>query len=217
MTGSVLVLFLVSIWALPSLHASLNPPPADLGGEKRDFSETARRTQWFSDGGLERSQINVLSSLRPLVKELKEKAAKGGGNLAHLRPARCLSLRGTQLPMQRECADSWLAATDGDPCTYIRGRMEWPWQLEVDLGQEQPFGRVRVRYRQGEFATRVLVSASSDGETWQTLAERDNTDSVETLIEFRPIRARYLRYAALKPNGPNQEGVQMAISEIDIR
>jgi len=51
MTASVLVLFLVSIWALPSLHASLNPPPADLGGEKRDFSETARRTQWFSEAG----------------------------------------------------------------------------------------------------------------------------------------------------------------------
>ncbi len=171
----------------------------------------------YWDGGLERSQINTLAMVRPALAAMREAAARNDGNLARFCPARCLSLRGTPLPMQRECEDSWLAATDGNPETYIRGCMEWPWQLEVDLGVVREFRKVQVRYRHGNYATRLRLSVSRDGQEWNTAAERDNADPSGTTLEFSSVRARYLRCAALKPDGEGQAGVQMAIEEIEVR
>jgi len=171
----------------------------------------------YWDGGLERSQINALASVRPEIARFRAMAENNRGNLAFLRPVRCLSLRGTVLPMQRECRDSFLAATDGDPGTYICGCYEWPWQLEVDLASERGFSSVKAQYRHGNFATRVRLSVSSDGKSWRTVAEKENGNAAETLLQFPEVRARYLRYAALKPDGAGQKGSQMSIAEIDVR
>ncbi len=171
----------------------------------------------YWDGGLERSQINALAKMRPALAAMREAAARNDGNLALFRPARCLSLRGTPLPMQRECEESWLAATDGNPRTYIRGCMEWPWQLEVDLGAMREFRKVQVNYRHGNYATRLRLSVSQDGREWRAVAERDNADPSRTMLEFPVARARYVRCAALKPDGEGQRGEQMAITEIDVR
>ena len=171
----------------------------------------------YWDGGLERSQINTLAMVRPALAAMREAAAHNDGNLARFCPARCLSLRGTPLPMQRECEDSRLAATDGNPGTYICGCMEWPWQLEVDLGDQHEFRRVHAKYCRANYATRVRLSVSEDGREWRTVTEVDNDDPAETVLEFPPVRARYVRFAAIKPDGEGQPGVQMSISEINVR
>ena len=152
-----------------------------------------------------------------MLARMRDAAARNRGTLAFLRPARCLSLRGTPLPMQRECRESMLAATDGDVRTFIRGCMEWPWQLEVDLEEEREFRQVDVRYRPGNYATRVRLEVSSNGQEWRTVAEADNANTNGTGLVFAPVRARYLRYAALKPDGEGQLGEQMGIAEISVR
>jgi hypothetical protein len=89
--------------------------------------------------------------------------------------------------------------------------------LEVDLGHDSRFSKVSVRYAQNSYATRVRLSVSSDGKTWRTVAEKDNADKVQTMLTFQPVSARYVRYAALKPNGPGQPGGQMGIAEFEVR
>ena len=172
----------------------------------------------YWDGGLERSQINTLAMVRPALVALREAAARNNdGNLARFCPARCLSLRGTPLPMQRECKETWLAATDGNPGTYIQGCMEWPWQLEVDLGVVREFRKVQVKYHHRNYATRLRLSVSQDGREWSTVSEQDNFDPFVTTMDFPAAWARFGRCAALKPDGEGQTGVQMAIEEIDVR
>jgi hypothetical protein len=119
--------------------------------------------------------------------------------------------------MQRECKETWLAATDGNPETYIQGCMEWPWQLEVDLGVVREFRKVQVKYHHRNYATRLRLSVSQDGREWSTVSEQDNFDPFVTTLDFPAARARFVRCAALKPDGEGQTGVQMAIEEIDVR
>ena len=173
----------------------------------------------YWDGSIERSQVNTLSGVRARFASLKENERRNRGNLAIMKPVKCLSLRGSELPMQLPGGREWksiLAATDGDPATYIRARDEWPWQLEVDLGKTRSFSKVHVRYS-GSYATKVRVSVSTDGRDWKSVAEFDNDDPNETTVTFSAVSARYVRYAALAPNGPNQKGVQMSIAEIEVR
>ena len=35
---------------------------------------------------------------------------------------------------------------------------------------------------------------------------KDNADKAQTTLDFQPVSARYVRYAALKPDGPGQPG-----------
>ena len=179
----------------------------------------------YWDGGLERSQIDTLAGVRPALARLKggKEPSSALGNLAFLRPVRCLSLGGDLLPVHIEMRrhgggrDMSLAATDGDSATFVRGCREWPWQLEVDLGSQREFRRVHARYCRGNYATRVRLSVSQNGREWQTVTEIDNDNPAETVFEFPSVRARYLRFAAIKPDGEGQPGVQMAITEIDVR
>ena len=61
------------------------------------------------------------------------------------------------------------------------------------------------------------VSVSPDGQEWRTLAEQENANSDRTELKFPVVNARFVRFAALKPDGEGQPGEQMAIAEIDIR
>lgn len=171
----------------------------------------------YWDGGLERSQVNTFSGVRGELAKLKEaeKAQCGRRNLAAMCRARCLSLRGTTLPTQTRCVGSYLGATDGDLATDITGSEEWPWQLEVDLGKVQKIASVCARYYNG-YATRVRVQVSQDGKEWKDVAELDNDNPRETKVSFSPVQARFVRYAALTPNGPKQKGGQMSIAEIEV-
>jgi len=209
--------FLGSWWGCPGVRLRTRELAEYLYLVNRDGGAVTIDVMCYWDGGLERSQINTLAGLRTALARMRDTAERSKENLAFLRPARCLTLRGTPLPMQRDCHDSFLAATDGDPSTFIRGCFEWPWQLEVDLGAVREFSRVHVRYRRGNYATRVRLAISSDGLEWRTLAERDNSNPAETTLEFSPARARYVRYAAIKPDDAGQPGEQMGIAEIDVR
>ena len=168
----------------------------------------------YWDGGLDRSQVNALAGLR---RELARYARKADdANLAYGCPARILNLKGEPLEGQVFCRNMPLSATDGDEKTVLQGCFEWPWQLEVDLMAGKRFSRVEVLYRPGFFATRYRVAVSSEGKSWRPLREGENTNPHSTSVSFEPVSARYLRFAALKPDGEGQVGNQMAIAEIAV-
>lgn len=211
--------FIGAYWGMPGLRLDPKSLAEYLYLVNRAGGVVTLDAMCYWDGGLERSHIDALSGARAAIARMKAMSGRNGGNLAFMCPAKCLSLRGTPLPMQKKSRrwKSFLAATDGDPATYIRGCDEWPWMLEVDLGQDSRFSRVSVRYAPNNYATKVCVSVSSDGKSWRMVAEKNNVDPRTTELGFSHVNARYVRFAALKPDGPGQKGEQMSIAEIDIR
>ena len=88
---------------------------------------------------------------------------------------------------------------------------------EVDFEDVREFRQVDVHYRTGNYATYVRLSVSPDGQEWRTIAEQENANSDRTVLAVPAVSARFVRFAALKPDGEGQPGEQMAIAEIDIR
>jgi len=206
-------------WGCPGVKLDTRRLADYLHVVNRDGGVVTLDVMCYWDGSLERSQVNALAGVRMRMAALKAAAAKNAGNLAFLKPVRCLSLRGTRLPMQIPGGREWpsmLAATDGDPATYVRARDEWPWQIEVDLRAVVNFSRVRVEYRPGNFATAYRLSVSDDAATWREIRAGDCDGEGETVVTFPRIAARYVRFAALKPDDAGQRGEQMAVAEIQV-
>jgi hypothetical protein len=170
----------------------------------------------YWDGGLDRAQVNTFAGVREALARY-ERPPSDRANIAFGCPARILDMDGNPLPGQLFCQNSPLFATDEDLGTALQGCCKWSWQLEVDLGAEREFSRVEVRYLHESYATRVRLSVSSDGKTWRTIRETDNDNPVATSLTFAPVSARYVRYAAVKPDGEGQKGGQMGIAEIAIK
>ncbi len=173
----------------------------------------------FRDGGLDRSQLEVLKSLRPTLAAMKAQPPVPPGNLAFRKPALLLSLDGTrELPVNGGSGGMHMArmGVDGDPNTAALASMEWPWTYEVDLLQSQQVSRVRVSFAPTGYATQLRVQVSSDRQTWQTVATADNLDVRPYEAAFAPAAARYVRVSALKPDGPDQPGQQMAVAELEV-
>ena len=226
-----------SWWGRPGVKKATRELADYLYAVTRDGGVVTLDVMCYWDGSIERSQVNTLAGVRSRMAALRKSAAAHADNLAYMRPARCLSLRGTELPMQLGCRDSAFGATDGDSTTSIMGSMEWPWQIEVDLGVSRTFSRVNVRYKPGCFATDYRLSVSdtfvrgirpiatgieepvrgANDKAWTVASSgaNDNPSGTEIRLD-RPVTARYIRFAALKPNGPNQRGGQMGISEIEV-
>ena len=93
---------------------------------------------------------------------------------------------------------------------------EWPWTYEVDLLKPQPVRRVKVTFAVDGYATKLRIDLSADGKTWQTVASADNLDGQPYACEFNPVQAQFVRVSALKPDGPDQKGAQMAVAELEV-
>jgi hypothetical protein len=105
---------------------------------------------------------------------------------------------------------------DDNPATSAAAGGFWDWMYEIDLHRMVPVTRLAVHFRSDAFATHYKIHRSADGKTWETVAERQ-TDKCETgnfQLDGRTIR--FLRIESLLPNGPNQSGGQMSITEVDI-
>lgn len=171
----------------------------------------------FRDGGLDRSQLELLKALRPALIFKKEFTSIPTGNRAYGKPARLLSLDGLRdLPINGGGAMSPELGVDGYPDTATRASTEWPWSYEVDLLEAFSIRRIKLIYGSKAYATRVSFSISSDRQTWQTLATAETPEGKPFTVEFEPIKGRYLRVNALKPDGPDQIGEQMSIGELEI-
>jgi hypothetical protein len=172
----------------------------------------------YRDGGLDRSQLELLKGLRREIARHANRAPVPPGNLAFGKPARLLSLDGAHelevnggggrpaLPRQ---------GVDGNPQTIAMGGGEWPWTYEVDLLEVKLLRRLRVAFGARNYPTRLRMQISADRAQWQTVAEKDGQTGQPIEARFDPTGARYLRVSAIKPDGPNQPGAQMGVAELE--
>lgn len=174
----------------------------------------------YRDGGLDRSQLEVLKALRPGLAAHKAQPPVPPGNLAFRKPARLLSLDGShELPVNGGGGGEHLAklGVDGRMNTTALAANEWPWTYEVDLLQPHPVRRVKVTFAPDGYATKLQIGLSMDGKTWQIVASADNFDGKPYACEFtKSIQAQFVRVSALKPDGPDQKGAQMAVAELQV-
>ncbi len=173
----------------------------------------------YRDGGLDRSQLEILKSLRPAMAAMKAQPPVPPGNLAFRKPALLLSLDGTrELPVNGASGGTHQArmGVDGDLRTSALASMEWPWTYEVDLLQPFSLRRVKVTFTAGGYATRLRVQVSADRQAWQTVADGDHLSGSPFEAGFASASARYVRVSALKPDGPDQPGRQMAVAELEV-
>jgi hypothetical protein len=169
----------------------------------------------YRDGTLDRSQLEVLKSLRPALATMKNRPPVPPGNVAFRKPARLLSLDGShELPVNTQGSPRF--GVDGKPSTAAQASKEWPWTYEVDLLEPRTVRRVKVTFSKSAFATELRVLVSADKKTWQTVATAATLDGSPYAAEFAPAKAQWIRVNALKPDGPNQKGAQMAIAELEV-
>ncbi|MEA3365436.1 MAG: discoidin domain-containing protein [Candidatus Hydrogenedentes bacterium] len=136
------------------------------------------------------------------------------GNLAWHKPARLLSL---------DCTHSLIASgfnfahygTDGFLFTHAQGGMEWPWTYQVDLEEIHPVNRLVVHFGSG-YPTEYEVQISADGESWQSIHRGAGTAEGKYTFEIKSIPTRYVRVKGIKPDGPDREGSQMSIAELEV-
>ncbi len=173
----------------------------------------------YRDGGLDRSQLEVLKALRSALAANRNHEPVPPGNLAFRKPARLLSLDGThELVVNGGGGYSHYPklGVDGKLQTTALAAGEWPWTYEVDLLEIHALSRVKVSFAPDGFATKFRMQVSPDRKTWQTVAAVENHDGQPYSCEFAPVNAEYVRVGALKPDGPNQPGAQMAIAELEV-
>jgi len=169
----------------------------------------------FRDGGLDRSQVELLKAVRKTIQEGADQTPVPPGNIACGKPARLLSLDGShELPVNSETHFPW-QGVDGKPDTLAQAAGEWPWTYEVDLIDTCTIQRVKVTFGSG-YATEFEIRVSRDRTNWQTVAHKIGHDGNPYEFEFGATPARYLQIRALKPDGENQPGVQMSVSELEV-
>ncbi|MEZ0112072.1 hypothetical protein ABH920_006091 [Catenulispora sp. EB89] len=136
-------------------------------------------------------------------------------DLALGKPAQALYIDGTQAQMQPNSLPSY--AVDGDPTTYAQATQQYRWIEQVALQQPRSLDVITLLQPDGAahsaFATAFHIDVSVDGSDYYTVARRTDAMGGLTGIQLdAPVRARYIRVVADRPDNGGQTGGQMAIS-----
>jgi hypothetical protein len=157
-----------------------------------------------------------LAQAYPAVKPAEQPPAAPvpPGNLAFGKPAKLLSLDGSHglIPSGFALARY---GVDGISSTWAQGAYEWPWTYEVDLQEARPVDRIVVHFG-GGWATEYQILVSRDGLDWESMAQETGCRGGTVECVFAPRATQYVRVMGLKPDGPDQEGAQMSISELEV-
>jgi hypothetical protein len=177
------------------------------------------RTVTIELGGIQRDPIDTIIEIK-LEKPLPEPSATvaapqiPAGNFATKKPAKLLSTDGLRNldPSGSQYAKN---GVDGDMETTAAGAWEYAWMYHVDLEQVRSLSRIVVNLSKSGYATAYKVMISDDGEEWKTVADvKDNKAGGAFTHTFAPTDARYIRVQAVTPDGPDQPGGQMSITEL---
>lgn len=118
-------------------------------------------------------------------------------------------------PAQMQPAAGSEMTIDGDVDTFALAANQFAWTLEVNLGQVYNVSKVKTTFHPVLYATDYEIQVSTTGGT-------NNFTTVKTVSgclggadeqSFTPVEAKYIRIKAIKPDGPNQQGIQMGIAE----
>lgn len=138
-------------------------------------------------------------------------------NLAYRKPSRNLSADGQRLLYPSGRIPSIARyGVDGDEKTVARAAWEWAWSYEVDLLRAAPIERIVVTFPADLFPTEYRILTSFDGQTWDVARTVRNNAGGRYEHTMTPTIARWVRIQAVKPDGPDQTGVQMGIAELEV-
>ena len=205
-------------WARPGVKYSKQ----DLGDYVSDVNRAGGVVSidvlLYRDGSLDRSQLEVLKALRPGLAANTARPPVPPGNLAFRKPARLLSLDGShELVVNGGGGPHYPKyGVDGRPETTALAGGEWPWTYEVNLLEPRAVRRIKVTFDRNNYATHFRIQLSADGQKWQTVADVDHHDGQAWSGQFSRVPAQYVRLSALKPDGPDQPGAQMAVAELEV-
>jgi hypothetical protein len=139
---------------------------------------------------------------------------KRSANLALNKPAWLLSADGKR-PLPPSGWEPFASrGVDGDPDTFAQAGNEWAWSYQVDLQKTYPIRRVVIRFGPG-YASEYRLWVSEDGSHWREVAHVTDGAGGKREHRFPATPARYVRVQAVKPDGPDQPGVQMSIAELE--
>jgi hypothetical protein len=135
-------------------------------------------------------------------------------NLAYRKPAKLLTLDGTAElgPSALNYAEG---GVDGRPDTAAQASMQWPWTYHVDLQAVHELAMIRIVFGKECFATEYKAAVSEDANTWREVAHTTDATGAAAVIALSG-RARYVRVYGLRPDGENQPGRQMSISDLQV-
>ena len=169
----------------------------------------------FRDGSLDRSQVEMLKTVRTELREGSARPPVPPGNKAYRKQSKLLSLDGTHELEVNGGVHFPKLGVDGKMETVALAGGEWPWTYEVDLVDAIKVQHVKVTFGSG-FPTQLEVRLSEDGETWITAASASDLDGQPFEATFDPVAARYVRVCAVKPDEPGQTGAQMSVAELEV-
>ncbi len=76
---------------------------------------------------------------------------------------------------------------------------------------------IKVTFAPDGYATKLQIGLSTDGKSWQIVASADNLDGKPYACGLtESVQAQSVRVSAVKPNGPDQKGAQMAVAELEV-
>jgi hypothetical protein len=141
--------------------------------------------------------------------------APKSGNLAFQKPSLLLDATGK---LRRGPSANRFAfqGNDGLLNTSTAAGESWAWIYEVDLGSLNTISQIMVHFALDGYPTEYRILLSSDRGEWKEVATAKIKEGgrYEHTFESRP--GRYIRIQSLKPDGPNQEGGQMQIAELEV-
>ena len=137
------------------------------------------------------------------------------GNLAYRKQGQLLSVDGSRELTVNSGTQFPKLGVDGRLDTHALAGGEWAWSFHVDLVDVADIRRVKVTFGKG-YATHFEFRVSLDGQTWETVASKADHGGSPFEASFDPVRARYVRVSAGKPDGPEQPGTQMSIAELEV-
>jgi Alpha-L-fucosidase/F5/8 type C domain len=170
-----------------------------------------------SNGSIPQPFINQLIALRSGLKrkpQTLDSLSIPPGNIASNKKARLLNLSGEKdLPVNGTKHFPGLGV-DGDPKTFALAGGAWSWIYQVDLAKIYQTNRISVTFGP-TFATEYKVISSENGVHWSILKHEKNARDGKYTYKIAPTKMRYIRVQGIKPNAPNQPGIQMSIAELE--
>jgi F5/8 type C domain/Alpha-L-fucosidase len=172
-----------------------------------------------SNGHIPQAFVTQLRTLNQgneqLTKVKTSKKVQQSRNLALSKKTRMLDSSGrNSLPVNSAKYFAQLGV-DGNLNTSAMAGDEWAWTYQVDLGKTFKVSTVKITFGK-TFATQYKVLVSRDGIKWFEVANHKNSNGGEHIHMFKSAEVRYVNIKAIKPDGPNQKGVQMSITELEV-
>jgi F5/8 type C domain/Alpha-L-fucosidase len=166
------------------------------------------------NGRMPQPFVEQLMTLKNAGSSERSRAPKPTGNLASFKPTRILNLAGERdLPVNASKHFPG-QGVDGDLMTFAQASDEWPWTFQVDLAKVYPVKKIVINFGVS-YATEYRVISSIDEFNWSEIDYEKKGQGGRRVYKLAANKMRYIRVQGLKPNGPDQKGLQMTIAELE--